>query len=82
MSLQKVDIKIDVGERAIEYGAIAKKDGLDDMTIKVKRLVDKVGDIRSEQQYMRVRYWLGARQLLFASHVCSHSHVLFSCFHY
>jgi hypothetical protein len=51
----KVDLSIRRGESATDYEEIARQDHLSEIEIEVKKLIDRVRDIRSEQNYQRSR---------------------------
>lgn len=51
---QKVQIKFDIGEMAIDYTEIAKKDHLDNLSLEVRKLRDKLNDIHQNQEYQKV----------------------------
>jgi len=51
----KFDLSIEKGEGATDYEEIAKQDQLTELEVEVRRLVDRVRDIRAEQNYQRSR---------------------------
>jgi len=51
----KVDLSIRRGESATDYEEIARQDHLSEIEVEVKKLIDRVRDIRSEQNYQRSR---------------------------
>ena len=54
-ALQRLDLKLDVGEMAIDYSEVAKKEHLSGLDLEVRRLNDKAMDIMKEQKYQRER---------------------------
>uniref|UniRef100_A0A7S3Y9H6 GOLD domain-containing protein n=1 Tax=Lotharella globosa TaxID=91324 RepID=A0A7S3Y9H6_9EUKA len=52
---QKVELKFDIGEHAANYDDMAKSEHLSAIELEVRKLVDIVRDIRSQQQYLRER---------------------------
>ncbi len=48
-------MKFDVGEMAIDYNEIAKKDHLDNLSLEVRKLRDKLNDIHQNQEFQKVR---------------------------
>lgn len=48
-------LKLDVGESAVDYQAVAKLEHLSAIEVEIRKLNDKVKAIRSEQHYQRVR---------------------------
>jgi len=54
---QKVKFHLDMetGEQAIDYDELAKQEHLGALEIKIRRLTDRIRDIRSEQNYQRGR---------------------------
>eukprot|EP00465_Bigelowiella_longifila_P006397 CAMPEP_0185254252 /NCGR_PEP_ID=MMETSP1359-20130426/2960_1 /TAXON_ID=552665 /ORGANISM="Bigelowiella longifila, Strain CCMP242" /LENGTH=216 /DNA_ID=CAMNT_0027837037 /DNA_START=33 /DNA_END=683 /DNA_ORIENTATION=- len=51
----KVELRFDVGEHATNYDDMAKSEHLSAIELEVRKLVDLVRDIRSQQQYLRER---------------------------
>lgn len=51
----KVQVKFDIGEMAIDYTEIAKKDHLDNLSLEVRKLRDKLNDIHQNQEYQKER---------------------------
>uniref|UniRef100_A0A7S4DEC2 GOLD domain-containing protein n=1 Tax=Lotharella globosa TaxID=91324 RepID=A0A7S4DEC2_9EUKA len=51
----KVELKFDIGEHAANYDDMAKSEHLSAIELEVRKLVDIVRDIRSQQQYLRER---------------------------
>lgn len=51
----RLDLSLDVGEGALNYEEIAKKEHLTEIETEVRRLSDKVRDIIREQAYQRER---------------------------
>ncbi|GAB5355547.1 hypothetical protein AAMO2058_000214600 [Amorphochlora amoebiformis] len=51
----KVELSFDVGEHATNYDDMAKSEHLSAIELEVRKLVDLVRDIRSQQQYLRER---------------------------
>jgi hypothetical protein len=51
----RLDLSLDVGEGALNYEEIAKKEHLSEVETEVRRLTDKVRDIIREQAYQRER---------------------------
>ncbi len=52
--VQKVNLRIDVGEMQVDYAEIAQKEHLDSLSIEVRKLKDKLKDIHNQQEYQRV----------------------------
>jgi hypothetical protein len=52
---QKLELKLDVGEMAIDYDEVAKREHLTDLELEVRKLNDKVQDVINEQKYQRER---------------------------
>jgi hypothetical protein len=51
----KVELYIKRGEAATDYEEIARQDHLSEIEVEVKKLIDRVRDIRAEQNYQRSR---------------------------
>lgn len=51
---QRLDLEINVGEMAIDYNEVAKKEHLTGVEISIRKLNDKIRDIMKEQAYQRV----------------------------
>lgn len=51
----RLDLKLDVGETGIDYTEVAKKEHLTELELEIRRLNDKMNDIRKEQLYQRER---------------------------
>lgn len=52
--LQRVHIDIQVGEHAIDYNQVAKKEKLSELQLRIRQLLDQVDQITKEQGYQRV----------------------------
>lgn len=52
---QKVDLSIDVGEMAIDYAEVAKREHLTDLELEVRKLNDKAKDVLNEMKYQKDR---------------------------
>lgn len=52
---QRLDLKLNIGETAIDYSEVAKREHLSALELEVRRLNDKVRDVIKEQTYMRDR---------------------------
>ena len=52
---QRFQVKFDVGEMAIDYTDVAKKEHLDHLSVEVRKLRDKLNDIHQSQEYQKVR---------------------------
>jgi p24 family protein alpha len=52
---QRLDLKLVIGEMAIDYAEVAKKEHLSGLDLEVRRLNDKAQDIIKEQKYQRDR---------------------------
>lgn len=53
--LQRVHLDIQVGEHAIDYANVAQKEKLSELQLRIRQLLDQVGQITKEQNYQRVR---------------------------
>jgi len=53
--LQRVHLDIQVGENAIDYANVAQKEKLSELQLRIRQLLDQVGQITKEQNYQRVR---------------------------
>eukprot|EP00455_Lapot_gusevi_P006446 TRINITY_DN12759_c0_g1_i4.p1 TRINITY_DN12759_c0_g1~~TRINITY_DN12759_c0_g1_i4.p1 ORF type:complete len:221 (-),score=18.86 TRINITY_DN12759_c0_g1_i4:126-788(-) len=51
----RVYLRIEVGEHAVDYDAIAKVEHLSAIEVEIRRLFDKLGDIAHEQAYQKDR---------------------------
>lgn len=51
----RVDLSLEVGEGALNYEEIAKKEHLTELETEIRRLTDKARDIVREQAYQRER---------------------------
>ena len=51
----KLDIEFHTGSSAVDYDSIAKKDHLDGIQVRVRKLTDELKDIRTEQRYQKRR---------------------------
>jgi len=54
-SVLRLHINIDVGSTAVDYEGIAKTEHLSAIEVQVRRLNDRIRDIRAEQNYQRNR---------------------------
>jgi hypothetical protein len=54
-TLQRFDLRLDVGEMGVDYVEVARKEHLTELEVEVRRLNDKVKDIVREQGYQRDR---------------------------
>lgn len=52
---QKVDLSINVGEMAIDYAEVAKREHLTDLELEVRKLNDKAKDVLNEMKYQKDR---------------------------
>lgn len=52
--LQRVHLDIQVGEHAIDYANVAQKEKLSELQLRIRQLLDQVGQITKEQNYQRV----------------------------
>jgi hypothetical protein len=53
--VQRVHLRIDMGEAAVDYDAVAKTEHLSAIEIEVRKLIDKLSQIRQETVYQRER---------------------------
>ena len=53
--LQRVDLKLDVGESGLDYAEVAKKEHLTELELEIRKLNDKVKDVLAEQSYQKQR---------------------------
>ncbi|XP_019864700.1 transmembrane emp24 domain-containing protein eca [Aethina tumida] len=51
----RVHLDIQVGEHAINYGEVVKKEKLSDLQLRIRQLLDQVEQITKEQNYQRYR---------------------------
>jgi p24 family protein alpha len=51
----RMDLRINVGEMAIDYQEVAKKEHLGELGLQLRRINDKIQDIHREQTYQRRR---------------------------
>uniref|UniRef100_A0A7S1G8D0 GOLD domain-containing protein n=1 Tax=Bicosoecida sp. CB-2014 TaxID=1486930 RepID=A0A7S1G8D0_9STRA len=51
----RVDLRLNVGEMAIDYAEIARKEHLSTLELEVRKLNDKMRDVKREQNYQRSR---------------------------
>ncbi|XP_035231900.1 transmembrane emp24 domain-containing protein 9-like isoform X2 [Stegodyphus dumicola] len=49
----KIHFALQVGERAINYTAVAQKEKLSEIELKFKQLIEKVSEVSKEQEYQR-----------------------------
>lgn len=66
--MKKFFLDIEIGEGATNYEEIAKQEHLSALEIFVRRLNDRVKDIRAEQNYLRVNKNHNYNHQLFLSH--------------
>lgn len=52
--MQRVHLDIQVGEHAIDYANVAQKEKLSELQLRIRQLLDQVGQITKEQNYQRV----------------------------
>lgn len=45
-----------VGDRAVDYNIVAKKEKLTELQLRVRQLLDQVNQIAKEQSYQRVNF--------------------------
>ena len=64
----KFHLDIQVGESSIDYTALAKKEHLSDVEIRVRKLSDRITAITNEMHYQR------KREEEFLKHVRKHKH--------
>ena len=58
-TMQRVHLEILVGEHANDYTAIAAKDKLTELQLRMRQLLDQIDQITKEQAYQRVNnYYL------------------------
>ncbi|KAL6262502.1 hypothetical protein P5V15_005301 [Pogonomyrmex californicus] len=50
----RVHLDIQVGEHAIDYANVAQKEKLSELQLRIRQLLDQVGQITKEQNYQRV----------------------------
>jgi hypothetical protein len=50
-----VEVKIDVGEMAVDFAEVAKREHLDSLSVEVRKLRYKLEDIHQQQEYLRER---------------------------
>ena len=50
----RVHLDIQVGEHAINYGDVVQKEKLTDLQLRIRQLLEQVGEITKEQDYQRV----------------------------
>lgn len=53
--LQRVHLDIQVGEHAIDYANVAQREKLSELQLRIRQLLDQVGQITKEQNYQRVK---------------------------
>jgi hypothetical protein len=53
--MQRFDLRVDVGETAVDYNEVAKREHLTTLEVELRRLNDKIRDISKEQSYQRER---------------------------
>lgn len=53
--LYRIELSIDIGEQAIDYTNIAKSEHLSAIEVEIRRLNDRITQIRSESDYQRNR---------------------------
>lgn len=53
--MQRVHLDIQVGEHAIDYANVAQKEKLSELQLRIRQLLDQVGQITKEQNYQRVQ---------------------------
>lgn len=51
----RVHLDIQVGEHAIDYANVAQKEKLSELQLRIRQLLDQVGQITKEQNYQRYR---------------------------
>ncbi|XP_065304746.1 transmembrane emp24 domain-containing protein eca [Dermacentor albipictus] len=51
----RVHLDIQVGEHAVDYGSVARKEKLTELQLRVRQLLDQVDQITKEQNYQRFR---------------------------
>jgi hypothetical protein len=51
--LQRFSLQLDIGESAIDYSQLAKSEHLDAIEVELRKLNDKLHDIRKEQEYQK-----------------------------
>lgn len=51
---QRVHFRVDVGEGAEDYAAIAAREKLSQLQVEVRKLIDKATQIKKEQDFQRV----------------------------
>lgn len=54
-TLQRVHLDISIGEHAVDYAQIAAKEKLSELQLRIRQLLDQIGQITKEQAYQRVR---------------------------
>ena len=54
-SRQRVDLTLSVGEMAVDYTEVAKKEHLTELEVEIRKLNDKLRDIMKEVEYQRKR---------------------------
>lgn len=52
---QRVDLTLSVGEMAVDYTEVAKKEHLTELEVEIRKLNDKLRDIMKEVEYQRKR---------------------------
>ena len=51
---QRVHLDISVGDQAVDYAVVAKREKLTELQLRVRQLLDQVEQISKEQNYQRV----------------------------
>lgn len=52
---QRMHLRIDIGEQAVDYAEVAKTEHLSAIEVEVRKLIDKLNQVRHETQYQRDR---------------------------
>lgn len=62
-AFQRVHFDIKIGDQAIDYAEVAKKEKFSDLQLRIRQLLDQVEQIMKEQDYQRVSAALNCRWL-------------------